>query len=683
MRLHHLSLVAFPFFLAALSTSSANAQCFRPAVDSPQGTHPYGPVDPSDGVLDWIELQTNVLFDLEFSLYGMSHEDSVNLGLVAAGYSAVGLAAPSFTAPGFSLDGLGCSLVQISNPDIFPVPDDLEWRDNGFVTNDPVGTRYGLAFQTVQIDPDSKYTTSDPCALLFTQGPPLVDPGDEVIHPYIQTVDFLVDGIEVRLYWPRKNANGTDRPAGDHPLVVFLHGQGKDQEAYDYLLNHLARNGFIAASIERDGVNNADCAERVRSLLDYMFEQWEWASHVENNIALAGHSRGGNAVFAAARLITSEWGLEYDINAIVALAPSDRDQEGSESNPIPESLSGTDSESLLILYGTEDDDIFGKTVGFPPIDNRVASSPFPLYDRAGTEESSISQEQADQSVDKAMIFIAGADHVSFADGPDSPNTPAVPFLPEHFMTNSYVTAFLRWKLNGESQFAPYLRGEWKPRFVRETGTRVMQQYSRGAGRRVIDNFENGLPWPIPTLPGAIASAPPGLPEVEKGILWQMENYSCPHDTSGLRLSWDRATSTGVPFIRWTLPETAPPGEPAYRDMSGFGAISLRLGQVYQALENTEGEGTAVQMRLTDGNGRTSPLVWLDAFTDLGYPEKAEPVGDTTKSSLTTARIPLRYFELSPIAPAVDLTDIRHVDIVFASPDHPTGEIVIDSLELVP
>ena len=97
-----------------------------------------------------------------------------------------------------------------------------------------------------------------------------------------------------------------------------------------------------------------------------------------------------------------------------------------------------------------------------------------------------------------------------------------------------------------------------------------------------------------------------------------------------------------------------------------------------------GQPTAFQIRLVDGSNMISPSIWVDAFTDLEYPSEAvviHPMGqgqlEITKSSMATARIPLRYFT------GVNLADIHRIEILFASTAHPSGEVLLDSIELVP
>jgi hypothetical protein len=123
--------------------------------------------------------------------------------------------------------------------------------------------------------------------------------------------------------------------------------------------------------------------------------------------------------------------------------------------------------------------------------------------------------------------------------------------------------------------------------------------------------------------------------------------------------------------------------PPYRDFSAFSALSLRAGLMDDAVSNPDGAPTGFFVRMRDGSGVWSPKVWVDAFADLSYPHQSVIVTpfaqtkSTAKSSLRTARVPLAYFS------GIDLSDVRDVDLVFGDDAHTQGEILLDSLELVP
>ena len=52
------------------------------------------------------------------------------------------------------------------------------------------------------------------------------------------------------LPWCKPDLSGFGLGRANYPLVAVVHGNGHDYTSYDFLLQHLARNGFIAASID-------------------------------------------------------------------------------------------------------------------------------------------------------------------------------------------------------------------------------------------------------------------------------------------------------------------------------------------------------------------------------------------------------------------------------------------------
>lgn len=79
---------------------------------------------------------------------------------------------------------------------------------------------------------------------------------------YFAPGDFVPVNLNVPLranvFFPADVAGVTDPAqisvsAANYPLIVIVHGNGHDFTEYDFLLQHFARNGFIAASIHCNG----------------------------------------------------------------------------------------------------------------------------------------------------------------------------------------------------------------------------------------------------------------------------------------------------------------------------------------------------------------------------------------------------------------------------------------------
>ena len=174
----------------------------------------------------------------------------------------------------------------------------------------------------------------------------------------------------------------TSAAQANYPLVVVVHGNASQSTSYlgyEYLLEHLARNGFVAASIHLETDQMA--TDRARVLLHRIpILQTLFGAKLQNTIGLMGHSRGGEAVTVAARLNHQE-GLGHNLDAIIALAPTDW--------IVGKTYSAPSAVPYHVMYGAMDGDVAGPS-----------DTGFELYDRAS-------------GADKSMVFAYGAIHDRF------------------------------------------------------------------------------------------------------------------------------------------------------------------------------------------------------------------------------------------------------------------------------
>jgi len=153
--------------------------------------------------------------------------------------------------------------------------------------------------------------------------------------------------LNARVWYPDEN--------GPFPLVLIVHGNHLDQDysdpGYEYLGTLLASRGFIVVSVDENFLNSSwanmfdhlkeenDC--RGWLLLKHLEKWHEWNGDVENsffqkvdttNIALIGHSRGGEAVAIAGLFndlpyypddATVSFNFGFQIKTIIAIAPVD------------------------------------------------------------------------------------------------------------------------------------------------------------------------------------------------------------------------------------------------------------------------------------------------------------------------------------------------------------------------
>lgn len=191
-------------------------------------------------------------------------------------------------------------------------------------------------------------------------------------------------GAKRKRYWgfspARFPVNGRvwypDGP-GPFPLALIVHGNHEMKEysdpGYAYLGELLASRGFILASVDENFLNGELGGEndaRAWMLLQHLKAWQKWNQTEGNvffkkvdmdNIALMGHSRGGESVAHAAAFnrlshypddanIAFDFG--FSIKSIIAIAPSD-EQYRPAGKPTP-----LENINYLLLHGGHDADVF-------------------------------------------------------------------------------------------------------------------------------------------------------------------------------------------------------------------------------------------------------------------------------------------------------------------------------------
>jgi hypothetical protein len=428
----------------------------------------------------------------------------------------------------------------------------------------------------------------------------------------------------------------------NYPLFVVVHGNGHIYTNYAFLLEHLARNGFIAMSIHIDTGRNG--LARANAFFDHLSTiRTIFGLALQNSVAVLGHSRGGEAVFKIARLNQS-LGLGIGLNALISLGPTDR--YGREA------ISGAAAVPLFVLYGAKDDDVSGAPGGTPTI----RQSGFSLYDRFRDQE-------------KSMAFVYDASHNGFVTHNEVFGAPPPPPLmtvgDQQKILLAYCNAFSRMHLLGESQWAGMFSGEWKPPQVNATGATIAFQY-RDTTRRTVDEFEGPhapSDWQTSTLGGSVAET--GLSSAPTETQLFVNDGASPHDTGGLRLGWNSAGDQ----IFFNIP-------PGQGDVRAFGFLSIRIGKVVGSASNPAGDQN-LRVALRDGAGNERQI----RAAAFGRILEAAVANETsnTKSAMASLRIPLTaYTVVCAGAVQVDLANLTEVKLIFS--EIATGDIAVDELE---
>jgi hypothetical protein len=461
--------------------------------------------------------------------------------------------------------------------------------------------------------------------------------------------------------------NGVNVPVSaskpNYPLVVVMHGMHSIADpsylGYNYLLDHLASQGFIAVSIDCNAINAIQGMQdtRAHAILEHLTllqskntNPGLFQGKIDlNNIGIMGHSRGGDGVVQA-EVFNQSLGLGWNIKAVVPLAPTDF--SGTSPSPLVMATS-----KLLCIYGSNDGDVWG---GTNPA-TTYAGTGFRFYDRT--------------SVEKAMVFIYGATHNRFntqwgTEGKVDIASPKVLSPNDHqSLLKGYMTAFMQVHLQGRTEQIDYFTGDLK--IPQVSAVDVHNQY-RKASPLSLDNFESAPSLNQNTLGGNVTfNNLDGNPQED--VIGTIDGNS-PHQTRGLRVKWNAVT--GV------YKSELPLGQ---RNISNFQFLSFRVSQKVGSAANPVNMLQDLHVRLTNSGGGNSRALRVGYFGSIPYPYKPEYIvaydvneGPNTKSALKTIRLPLYGWTIKCLnIPIVNLTDVEFVSFEFDS--KPNGEIEIDDI----
>ena len=163
---------------------------------------------------------------------------------------------------------------------------------------------------------------------------------------------------------------------GPFPLVLIVHGNHDPTDfsdpGYRYLGEHLASRGFILVSVDENFLNGnlrGESDGRAWMLLEH-FKIWKAFTDSArnplhglvdwNNLAIMGHSRGGEAVGHAAAFnrmtrfpddANVEFDFHFNIRSVVAIAPVD-----GQYRPAGQ-LVPLENVNYLVIHGSHDGDV--------------------------------------------------------------------------------------------------------------------------------------------------------------------------------------------------------------------------------------------------------------------------------------------------------------------------------------
>lgn len=454
---------------------------------------------------------------------------------------------------------------------------------------------------------------------------------------------------------------------GKYPLVLLVHGnhimEEFSDEGYNYLGQLLASRGFVAISIDENflnysnysGIPTNDMKVRAWVLLQHLM-QIEKFNQAEDmplyhkidmaNIAIMGHSRGGQAAAMAADGASwfkdeqlQQFTQQYPIKTVIAIAPTDKqvDKKYTELKNI----------NYLTIQGAMDGDVSD-------------------FDGERQYARTTFKQEKDKTIEhlwiKSTLYVEAANHSQFnsAWGSRDISLPQGFFLrhsdiidtaSQQEIAKIYVTAFLEATLYNKTDYVPlfqdYRNGEaWLP------ASTYFNRYE-DSSFVVWSTFEENM---IQT------SLPSNGKIIANGVTTHKENYKnrsqSSKNSTGLKVEWgnsDLSSPNKVATLSLHWEQGAP--TPARKKTT---KMSFSLANLNYLLENTSG-AMEIDVEVYDVHGNTAilPLAqfqnileppestftwykWMDDYINDGKYE------EDTEAIMQTFILPLQaYTQINP------------------------------------
>lgn len=470
---------------------------------------------------------------------------------------------------------------------------------------------------------------------------------------------------------------------GPFPLVLIVHGNhGMDDfsdPGYAYLGELLASRGFVVASVDQNFLNGAGIIDfflgglknendaRGYLLLQHLaaWHQWnEEEGHIlegmldTDNIALIGHSRGGEAAALAAAfnklpVHPDHGGLRFDfgynIRAVVAIAPSDGQYRPRKRDTLLENV------NYLVLQGSADSDV-------------RSFEGSRQYDRVSFS--------GDQRYFKAALYVYGANHGQFntAWGRVDQYGAAwflnrgdiMPFHEQKQIAEVLISGFLEASLRGMRQYEglfenPLAGRDWLPTTV------YLSQYGNSQAR-LIAAYDEDLNLETTTYAGGCLSG-------SNLATWREEAVTLGDGrlraTVSARIGWRQGQQQETASYSLQLPAGFLP-QPGGMLTFALANASREQGPLDFTIELADQAGRQASLPLSHIMPLQPVLPYRMFKPPLQVPFEWEPV-------FATFALPLADFVATHNA--FDYGTIREIRFVFDRSTH--GEIYLDEIGFRP
>ncbi len=488
---------------------------------------------------------------------------------------------------------------------------------------------------------------------------------------------------------------------GPFPLVLIVHGDHLMTEfsdpGYEYLGELLASRGFILASIDANFLNFAipeglpkdENDARGWLLLEHLrfWKAWnETPGHLfyqkvdMNNIALMGHSRGGEAASVAAAFnrlpyypdnATVAFDYNYNIRAVVAIAPvGETYQPRGRHLPLENVnylvLQGSNDQALLSYMGLNQYSRVAFTDG-----NYWFKSALYIYGANHGQFNTV--WLTDQLIPSAWLINQQA---------------VMPLEQQKRVAEVYISAFLEATLRGERGYIPLFRDYrvapgWLPKTI------YLNQFEDST-YQLVSTYEEDMNVETTTLPGGVQSGQNLTVWREQAVKLLASSVLGPLDTSAVYLGWNAKASQGAASYTIRLPdhglaldassslvfsladanEDPAPGIDSARNTASQNPSGARA-PIDLTIEVIDRSGRAVRLPLSTFSYLQPQIVMnlmKAPFMNFAGPAPSEPVFQSFEFPLAA------FMKADPAFDPANLTTVR-----FIFDRTPAGVVVLDDL----
>ncbi|HVX41491.1 MAG TPA: hypothetical protein VHB25_18135 [Gemmatimonadaceae bacterium] len=507
---------------------------------------------------------------------------------------------------------------------------------------------------------------------------------------------------------------------GPFPLVLIVHGNHDPLQysdpGYEYLGELLASRGFILASVDENFINGGIRGEsdgRAWLLLEHLTNWRRWNDSVGSpfyhkvdmhDIAIMGHSRGGEAVGIAAAFnrlshypddANVKFDFNFDIKSVFAIAPVDGQYKPAGVwTPI-------ENVNYVVIHGSHDGDV-------------STFSGLRAYQRVRFTDG--------KPHFKAAFYVYRANHGQWNtvwgnkdDGPRSGRYLDLRGLlsPEQQRQFSKVMigAFLEATLHGKSEYLPLFRdhrvaGAWLPK------TMYITRFQE-SGFKPLATYDEDVDVTTGTVPGVTIRAE-SLATWKENPLDLRDGQNDPINTNAATLGWNNhlrgdTAKLGTP-ASYTIavtdsltealhvgsetalylslaPTKAVPGPRAPHDTTKQGAESgKKAASKKKKNTKTPNDTTPVDLtvEVTDAAGHVARL----PLSRFGVPRRPLEIHVLRRADEEKRRFPTQYelvlqtyvmplAEFARQSPAFDPSRLRSVRLVFDRLQ--AGTVVVDDI----